>query len=110
MTKNDLFELVLAANFLDIKPLFKLASVAVASQIYNLDVDQTREYLYIKNDWKPEEEKRVIAENEIVKEAYKVECTKCNPLHCQHMKFIHCKTCLPELCFKCKLELCNECN
>ena len=68
--KDDLFELMLAANFLDVKPLFTMVSVAISQQLINLNVEQAREFLYIKSDWKPEEEKRVQEENEIIKQSY----------------------------------------
>ena len=75
-----------------------------------MNVEEVRDYLYIENDWKPEEEKRVKEENEIIKESYKSPCEACNPIYCKCMKLIHCTKCLPELCWKCKINLCTECQ
>ena len=47
MEKNDLFELMLSANFLDVKPLFKMTSTVISQKMMNLSVEEAREFLYI---------------------------------------------------------------
>ena len=51
-----LFELILAANFMDIKPLLDLACAKVASMIKGKTPEDIRKTFNIKNDFTPEEE------------------------------------------------------
>ena len=63
--QEDLFELILAANFLDIKPLLDLCCKTVANALKHYkDPEDIRRYLNIKNDFTPEEEETARKENE----------------------------------------------
>lgn len=64
-----LFELILAANFMDIKPLLDLACCKVASMIRGKSPEQIRQTFNIINDFTPEEEAKIIAENKWAEEA-----------------------------------------
>ena len=59
-----IFELILAANFLDIKPLLDLGCKTVATQIKGKTAEEIRQMFGIKNDFTPEEEAQVMSENE----------------------------------------------
>ena len=54
-----LFELILAANYMDCKSLLDLTCAKVASMIKGKSPDQIREQFGIVNDFTPEEEKKV---------------------------------------------------
>jgi len=58
-----LFELILAANYMDIKSLLDLACAKVASMIKGKSAEQIRQTFNIKNDFTPEEEAQIIEEN-----------------------------------------------
>ena len=58
-----LFELILAANYMDIKPLLDLTCAKVASMIKGKTPEQIRKTFNIQNDFTPEEEEAVRAEN-----------------------------------------------
>mmetsp|Transcript_48652 Transcript_48652/g.72196 ORF Transcript_48652/g.72196 Transcript_48652/m.72196 type:complete len:169 (-) Transcript_48652:236-742(-) len=58
-----LFELVTAANFMDIKPLLDLTCLAVAVMIKGKSADEIRKIFNISNDFTPEEEAAVREEN-----------------------------------------------
>lgn len=61
--KNDLFSLILASNYLDIKDLLDLSCTGVANKIKGKNVEEIREAFRIVNDFTPEEEEQVKQEN-----------------------------------------------
>lgn len=64
-----LFELILAANYMDIKPLLDLTCAKVASLIKGKTPEQIRKTFNIQNDFTPEEEEAVRAENKWAEES-----------------------------------------
>ena len=64
-----LYELILAANFMDIKPLLELCCARLAAMMLGKSHVELREMLGIVNDFTPEEEARVLEENKWVDEA-----------------------------------------
>ena len=58
-----IFELILAANYMDIKPLLELASAKVASIIKGKNTEEIRKTFNITNDFTPEEEQQILEEN-----------------------------------------------
>jgi len=64
-----LFELILAANYMDIKPLLDLSCATVASMIKGKTPQEIRETFCIANDFSPEEEAQVREENRWCEEA-----------------------------------------
>jgi hypothetical protein len=61
--QSTLFELTLAANYLDIKGLLDLVCKTVANMIKGKTPKQIRQTFNIKNDFTPEEEEQVRKEN-----------------------------------------------
>jgi S-phase kinase-associated protein 1 len=61
-----LFELVTAANFMDIKPLLDLTCLAVSVLIKGKQASELRAIFNISNDFTPEEEAQVREENKWV--------------------------------------------
>ncbi|KAB1216900.1 SKP1-like protein 10 [Morella rubra] len=57
-------ELVLAANYLNIKDLLDFLNQSVANRIQNKSVEYVRRFFGIENDYTPEEEARIRQENE----------------------------------------------
>merc|ERR1711916_37476 len=62
--QGTLFELILAANYLDLKPLLDLTCKTVANMIKGKKPEEIRKTFNIKNDFTPEEEEQVKRENE----------------------------------------------
>ncbi|XP_043707040.1 SKP1-like protein 1A [Telopea speciosissima] len=58
-----LYELMLAANYLDIKGLLDIAAEKVASMIRGRTPEQIREVFNVKNDFTPEEEEEIRKKN-----------------------------------------------
>ncbi len=58
-----LFELILAANYMDIKPLLDLTCAKVASMIKGKSPEDIRRTFNIENDFTPDEESQVRDEN-----------------------------------------------
>ena len=67
--QDILFELILAANYLDIKPLLDLTCATVASMIKGKTPEEIRKVFNIVNDFTPEEEAQVREENKWCEEA-----------------------------------------
>ncbi|KAL6184144.1 PREDICTED: SKP1-like protein 1B [Fragaria vesca subsp. vesca] len=62
--QSVLFDLILAANYLNIKELLDLTCQAVADMIKGKTPEQIRKTFNIKNDFTPEEEEAVRRENQ----------------------------------------------
>lgn len=62
--QSTLFELILAANYLNIKPLLDLTCLTVANKIKGKTPEQIRCEFNIENDFTPEEEEEVRRENQ----------------------------------------------
>jgi len=60
---ESLFSLILAANYLNLKPLLDLACKAVANEIKGKTPDEIRARFHIRNDFTPEEEEEVQKDN-----------------------------------------------
>ena len=56
-------ELLLASNYMDIKPLYELSSAKIASIIKGKTTEELRRTFGITNDFTPEEEQQIIEEN-----------------------------------------------
>jgi S-phase kinase-associated protein 1 len=67
--KEIIFELVLAANYLDLKPMLDLGCAKLATMIRGKTVEQIRQEFNIVNDFTPEEEARVREENKWCEDA-----------------------------------------
>lgn len=67
--RKMLFELVAAANYMDIKPLLDLTCATVASMIKGKTPEEIRRTFNITNDFSPEEEAQVREENKWCEEA-----------------------------------------
>ncbi|KAL3812632.1 hypothetical protein ACJIZ3_013900 [Penstemon smallii] len=61
--QSTLFDLILAANYLDIKSLLDLSCQTVADIIQRKSVEEIRKFFNIKNDFTPEEEAEIRKEN-----------------------------------------------
>lgn len=59
-----LFDIILAANYLDIKRLLDLGCKSVANMIKGKTADEIRKIFNITNDFTPEEEAQIRKENE----------------------------------------------
>jgi S-phase kinase-associated protein 1 len=64
MDKSTLFEIIMAANFLDFKPLLDLSCKSAALMIKGKSPEQIRQTFNIVNDFTPEEEEAIRKENE----------------------------------------------
>lgn len=69
LEQETLFELILAANYMDIKPLLDLTCAKVASMIKGKTPEQIRKTFNIVNDFSPEEELKVREENKWCEES-----------------------------------------
>mmetsp|Transcript_43173 Transcript_43173/g.31541 ORF Transcript_43173/g.31541 Transcript_43173/m.31541 type:complete len:163 (+) Transcript_43173:31-519(+) len=70
LDQEVLFELILAANYLDIKPLLELSCAKVASLIKNRSIQEIRKFFNIENDFTPEEEAQIMEENKWAEESF----------------------------------------
>ena len=69
LEQETLFEVILAANYLDIKPLLELTCAKVATMIKGKSVVEVRKLFNIENDFTPEEEAQILEENKWAEEA-----------------------------------------
>lgn len=63
MTKEVVFDVILAANYLNAEKLLDAAVKCVADRIVGKNVPELREYFGIVNDFTPEEEEEIMKEN-----------------------------------------------
>ncbi|KAI4305644.1 hypothetical protein L6164_028999 [Bauhinia variegata] len=61
-----LYDLTMAANYLDIKSLYDLTCQTVANMIKGKTADEIRETFNIENDFTPEDEEKIQMENQWV--------------------------------------------
>ena len=62
--QDTLFQIILAANYLDIKALVDVGCKTVANMIKGKSPEEIRQTFNIKNDFTPEEEAQIRRENE----------------------------------------------
>ncbi|KAI9320230.1 E3 ubiquitin ligase complex SCF subunit sconC [Dichotomocladium elegans] len=62
--QETLFDIILAANYLDIKPLLDVGCKTVANMIKGKSAEEIRRTFNIVNDFTPEEEAQIRKENE----------------------------------------------
>ena len=70
LPQEVLFELIVAANFMDIKSLLELACAKVASLIKDMSIQEIRNFFNIENDFTPEEEAQIMDENKWAEESF----------------------------------------
>ena len=70
LEQETLFELILAANFMDIKRLLELTTAKVASLIKGKTIPETRKFFNIENDFTPDEEAQIMDENRWAEESF----------------------------------------
>ena len=70
LPQAELFDLILASNYLDIKSLLELSTAKVASIIKNKTIPEIRKFFNIENDFTPEEEMQIMEENKWAEESF----------------------------------------
>ena len=70
VSNTELFDIILASNYLDIKSLLELSTAKVASVIKNKTVQEIRDFFNIENDFTPEEEMQIMEENKWAEESF----------------------------------------
>ena len=70
LPRDSLFDIIMAANYLDIKPLLDLACCRVACMMKGRCTTEVRQMFDIVNDFTPEEEEKIIAENKWAEETF----------------------------------------
>ena len=68
MDNENLYKLIMAADYLGIQPLLNLCSAKIASLIQDKTVEEIRINLGIVNDFAPEEEAKVRSDNKWVED------------------------------------------
>mmetsp|Transcript_69622 Transcript_69622/g.96809 ORF Transcript_69622/g.96809 Transcript_69622/m.96809 type:complete len:162 (+) Transcript_69622:61-546(+) len=66
---EEIFDIILAANYLDIKPLLDLSCAKIASLIKGKTPEEIRKTFNIQNDFTPEEEAQIREENKWAEQA-----------------------------------------
>ena len=66
---EEIFDIILAANYLDIKPLLDLSCAKIASLIKGKSPEEIRKTFNIQNDFTPEEEAQIREENKWAEQA-----------------------------------------
>jgi len=66
--QSTLFEIILAANYLDIKSLLDVTCKTVAAMIRGKTTEEMRKLFNVQNDFSPEEEALIMKENEWVQD------------------------------------------
>jgi S-phase kinase-associated protein 1 len=69
MTKEELFSVIEACDYLDIKTLFHVTCRYVGESLRDLSVEQIRELFGVVNDFSPEEEEQLRKENAWLEDA-----------------------------------------
>ena len=64
LEQSQLFDLIMAANYLEFKSLLDLGCKTVANMIKGKSVEELRVTFHLKNEFTPDEEKKVREENE----------------------------------------------
>lgn len=67
---EDIFDIILAANYLDIKSLLDLSCAKIASIMKGKTADEIRTIFNIQNDFTPEEEAEIREQNKWASELY----------------------------------------
>ena len=63
-TNEQLFDIIMAANYMEIRPLLELTCRAVAQKVRGKSAEEIRQTFNIVNDFTPEEEEQIRKENE----------------------------------------------
>eukprot|EP00916_Digyalum_oweni_P016428 GHVL01026946.1.p1 GENE.GHVL01026946.1~~GHVL01026946.1.p1 ORF type:complete len:161 (+),score=36.58 GHVL01026946.1:373-855(+) len=69
LPQEQLFDLILAANYLDIKSLLDLTCAKVATMLKGKSPEEIRKQFNIQNDFTPEEEAKIREENKWCEDA-----------------------------------------
>ena len=70
LDQEELFKLILAANFLEIQSLVELACAKVACFIKGKSIPEITKCFNIENDFTPEEEAQIMEENKWAEESF----------------------------------------
>ena len=70
LPEEELYKLIMAANFLDIKPLLDLCCAKAYSFIKSKSIEEIREIYEIENDFSPEEEAQIMDENKWAEKSF----------------------------------------